>query len=279
MRTSHGGPALYSLAATSLLAVTFGVLRAQQRTRLHAGPVPVRYTEGSVHGFLELRSAEGGLLGHGDLLQLPAKGGIESRLVIYFADKSLFDETLTFTQQGVFRMERYHLVQRGPAFGADLDATLSRDGHWEVTSTSHKDGKVERSTGQLELPADVANGLPVVLAKNLRPGDTADVHLVAFTPKPRLIGFRIADAGTVTARLGTRPLTTAHFVLKPRLGALTGFFARLLGKVPPDGQIWIITDQVPAFLRFEGPMYSGPVWRLSPVTPDFPGGTVPPGAP
>jgi uncharacterized protein YllA (UPF0747 family) len=61
----------------------------------------------------------------------------------------------------------------------------------------------------------------------------------------------------------------AHFVLAPRLGAFTAFFARLLGKLPPDSHLWIVTDQVPAFVRFEGPMYTGPVWRLSLATPTW----------
>jgi hypothetical protein len=200
---------------------------------------------------------------------------MESRLIIRFADKSLMEETTTFTQKGVFRMESYHLVQRGPAFDADLDASLWRDGRYLVATVSHKDGHADRYEGRLELPEDVANGLPVVLAKNLRSGDTASVHLVAFTPKPRLIGLQIAFAGSVSAMLGSRAESTADFVVKPRLGALTGFFAKLLGKVPSDGHLWIVQDQLPAFLRFEGPMYSGPVWRLSPMTPRLQSGAPP----
>lgn len=70
-------------------------------------------------------------------------------------------------------------------------------------------------------------------------------------------------------RHGGRTEPVAHFVLAPRLGAFTAFFARLLGKLPPDSHLWIVTDQVPAFVRFEGPMYTGPVWRLSLATPTW----------
>jgi hypothetical protein len=31
-----------------------------------------------------------------------------------------------------------------------------------------------------------------------------------------------------------------------------------------------VTDRVPAFIRFRGPLYSGPVWRLSLATPTWP---------
>ena len=229
----------------------------------------VRYSEGTVHGFLELRTEHDTVLAYGDLLQVPGDSTIESRMVFHFLDKSVFEETTTFTQHQVFRVVAYHLVERGPAFATDLDASLLRDGHYVITSTSHKDGRVERYEGQLDLPNDVYNGLPVVLAKNLRVGDTANVHLVAFTPKPRLIGLRIAFAGTDTVMLGGHAESTARFVLKPELGALTAFFAKLLGKLPPDSHVWVVMDQVPAFIRFEGPMYSGPVWRLSLTTPTW----------
>ena len=263
------GPAAFLLCAAGLSAVPAAPLRAQDGTHPGRVGVAVRYSEGTVHGFLELRTDQDRLLAHGDLLQVPGDSTIKSRMVFRFADTSVFEETTIFTQHQVFRMESYHLVERGPAFGADLDATLSRDGRYVVTSTSHKDGRVQRFAGQLDLPSDVYNGLPVVIAKNLRVGDTANVHLVAFTPKPRLIGLQIAFAGTDTVMLGAHPELTAHFVLKPQLGVLIAFFAKLLGKMPPDSHVWIVMDQVPTFVRFEGPMYSGPVWHLSLATPTW----------
>src|SRR2546423_10370012 len=90
--------------------------------------VTVRWAEGTVHGFVELRTQSGSLLAHGDLLQIPRDSDIESRLVFHFPDSSDFRETVTFTQHGVFRLESYHLVQTGKAFAADLDVTLSRNG-------------------------------------------------------------------------------------------------------------------------------------------------------
>jgi hypothetical protein len=256
--------------AVALLGAAPRPLHSQGRDHTRQGPVPVRFSEGTVHGFLELRDDADSVLAFGDLLQMPGDSGVESRMVFQFRDGSLFDETTRFTQQQVFRMETYHLVQLGPAFGADLDATLFRDGRYAVKSTAHKDGKVQRYAGRLDLPADTYNGLPVVIAKNLRPGDTCTVHLVAFTPEPRLIGLRLSYVGKDSVTLGNRAEAVAEFVVKPQLGALTTLFARLLGKLPPDSRVWIVTDQVPAFVRFEGPMYTGPVWRLTLATPDRP---------
>ena len=127
----------------------------------------MRWAEGTVHGFLELRSQTGALLARGDLLQVPRDSDVESRLVFHFTDSSEFSETVTFTQHQVFRLERYQLVQRGKAFAADLDVTLSRSGDYEVKTRSHKDGKEERDTGKLNLPADTYNGLIPVIGKDI----------------------------------------------------------------------------------------------------------------
>ena len=70
--------------------------------------------------------------------------------------------------------------------------------------------------------------------------------------------------------LGRHPETTVHYKLKPRLGTVTKLVASLLGKDPPDSDAWIVTDGVPAFVRFQGPMYTGPVWRLSLASPTWP---------
>src|SRR5882762_4756069 len=85
-----------------------------------------------------VRWAAGTVLAHGDLLQIPHDSDIESRLVFHFNDSSDFRETVTFSQHGVFRLETYHLVQRGKAFTADLDVTLSGNGDYVVQTTSHK---------------------------------------------------------------------------------------------------------------------------------------------
>jgi hypothetical protein len=93
------------------------------------------------HGFLDLRTANGALLASGDLLQVPRGRGIESRTVFSFPDSSLFEETVSFTQDGVFALQAYHLVQRGPAFADDLDASLSANGRYIVKTKSHRDGR------------------------------------------------------------------------------------------------------------------------------------------
>jgi hypothetical protein len=258
------------LALVSLTAVTAAT--AQQRARrVEPAGIPVRFPEGSVHGFLELRTTDGALLATGDLIQVVRDRGIESRMVFHFPDASVFEETVAFSQQGVFALQTYHLVQRGPAFANDLDATLSRSGAYVVEAKSHRDGKEARYTGSLTLPPDISNGMIITIVKNLSTRDTQTVHMVAFTPKPVLIGLQLAPSGSARVLLGQYAETAVNFALKPRLGALRGLFARLLGKLPPDGHAWIVGDGTPAFVRFEGPLYyAGPAWRIALTSPAWP---------
>jgi hypothetical protein len=167
-------------------------------------------------------------------------------------------------------MKSYHLVQTGEAFENDLDATLSATGAYVVKTKSHKDGKEEVLTGTLNLPADTYDGMAITIAKNLRPGASETVHIVAFTPSPRIIALELAPVGTEHVLLGSHKEAVSHIALKPHLGTILRFFARLKGQSPPDSDLWIDTEELPAFVKFQGPMYFGPVWRITLFTPTWP---------
>ena len=247
----------------SFLAVCLAAM-TEPAPRASPAAIPVHFSEGTVHGFLELRTTADSLLAHGDLLQVPSDSGIDSRLIFHFADSSVFEETVSFTQHGVFTMQTYHLVQSGRAFAEDLEVTLSRSGQYVVKTPSHQ------YTGRLDLPADVYNGMVITIAKNLSPQASATVHVVAFTPKPLIIKLDIVPAGAQRMLLGRHTETAVRYALKPKLGAVLRFFAQLKGQSPPDSHVWIITDGVPAFVRSEGPLYSGPVWRIDLTSPSWP---------
>jgi hypothetical protein len=248
------------------------LLLAASLSAAGAAEIPVRFAEGVVHGFLVLRTVDGAQVAQGDLFQVARDGSVKGHTVLHFGDGSLFDETVVFTQQRVFVMQSYRLVLRGPAFPTDTEISLDRATKtYRVKTKSHKDGKETVLDGILELPPDVYNGLIFAVTKNLPEGAGETVHFVAFTPQPRIIQLAIAPANTQKVLVGKLEKTAVHYVLKPELGMWLGFFARLLGRLPPDEHVWILTDEVPAFVRFEGPLFmGGPVWRIELTSPQWP---------
>ncbi len=250
---------------------------------LAAAPVPVRFVEGVTHGFLLLRTVDGALIAAGDLLQIVGRGGtVESRMVFRFNDGSLFDETVVFSQQSVFNMQSYRLTQRGRAFNEDTDITLERSsGKYRVRSKSHNSGREDVLEGTLDLPPDTYNGMVLTIAKNLVKDASETVHIVAFTPAPRLIALEVAPSGEHKMLVGQLTKTAIHYTLHPKLGSWLKLFATLLGRTPADYHVWIATDDVPAFVRFEGPLnLTGPAWRIELTSPRWPDKvTAAPGSP
>ena len=140
-----------------------------------ADTVPVRFAEGAVHGFLMLRTVNGSVLGPGDLLQVGRGGKVESRMVFHLKDGSVFDERVVFTQQRVFTMHTYSLVQRGPLFPEDTEITLERaTGKYRLKTKARKGAREELLEGTLNLPPDVYNGMVLTIAKNLPKGGQHD---------------------------------------------------------------------------------------------------------
>ena len=78
--------------AIPLVALTFAAVAQDAKSeRTDEGvPVPVRYAEGTTHGFLQLSTPGGAKLADGDLLVTVKDGIATSRMVFHFTDKSFF---------------------------------------------------------------------------------------------------------------------------------------------------------------------------------------------
>lgn len=251
---------------TTLVAVIWALSGG---SGLDAAPLTVRLLEGNARGFLVLRSGDGKPIAYGELRQRPRGSWIESRLVLTFQDGSLRDETATFSQKGVFRLEGYRLVQRGPALPKAEIAFDRRSGRYRAVVQDGNDEKT--AAGPLEMPADLYNGMDLVLLKNLPAGTSATVQTAAFLPKPRLIKTVLSREGEERVLVGGEAKPVTRYLVNLELTGLTGLIAPLLGKEPPDRRYWLASGEVPAFLRFEGAMFlNGPVWRLEQTTVEWP---------
>jgi len=239
---------------------------------VEAAPIRVRLTEGNFRGFLVLRSLDGAAIAYGEVTQKPTRNLVECRTILRFKDGSLYDESATFSQKGVFRLEAYRLLQHGPSFPT-LEVSFDRkSGRYKARVQEEKDDKEELASGKLEMPADLYNGMALILLKNLPGGAGATVHMAVFTPEPRLLEMEWSWEGQDEVRLGGRAMKTMRSLVKLKIGGLTGVVASLIGKSPPDLRYWLVTGDVPAFVRFEGAMFlNGPVWRLEITTVEWPG--------
>lgn len=239
---------------------------------LRPEPIPVRYQEGSVRGYLALRSLDGKLIAAGDLIQSIHGGVLVSRLVYHFKDGSIDDDTAVFTQSGHFRLISDHHIQRGPSFPKPTDVMIKAT-TGEVT-VRYKDKDEEQvETSHVDLPPDLSNGILLDILRNVQP-DTKETKIsyLAMTPKPRLIHLVVQPEGEETFRSGGRSNKALRFKIHVDIGGISGVVAPLIGKEPPDTHVWISTGQVPALLRSEEPLYfGGPVLRTELVSPVWPG--------
>jgi hypothetical protein len=236
-----------------------------------AAPISVRLIEGNYRGFVVVRSLAGAAIAYGEMSQKPTGGLVEFRMILRFKDGSLYDESVTFSQEGVFRLESYRLVQQGPSFPA-LEVSFDRkSGQYRARSQAEKDDEPKAAGGTFEMPADLYNGMALILLKNLPGGAGATVHLAVFTPEPRLIEMEWSWEGEDEVLLGGRSMKTKRSLVKLKIGGLAGVIASLVGRSPPDLRYWLVTGDVPAFVRFEGAMFlNGPVWRVEMTALEWP---------
>jgi len=237
-----------------------------------AAPVQVRFLEGVTHGYLVVRSQVGETIGQGELTQAVKEGDlVETRMVIRFKDGSLYDEKVAFSQQRVFTIIRYHLIQQGPSFPEQLDVSIDRGtAEYKIRSQAGQEGKEEVRTGHFDLPNDVYNGMFVLVLKNLLKDANATVNLLAFTPEPTAIKVQVRFIGEQTVHIGDLSSKAKQYVFKPQIGKLRQFFGKLAGKLPADFHYhcWILAGEVPGFVQFEGPLQlMGPIVRIELVSP------------
>ena len=246
------------------LLVTLGWLSSPE-----AAPIKVRLAEGTARGFLVLRTPDGKTLAHGELVQHPAGRLIENRLTLNFGDGSLYDERLTFSQKDVFRLESYKLVQRGPSFPTSEVSFDRKSGRYQARVQEKKGDEVKEASGEMDMPDDLYNGMALTLLKNS--GSGASTRIVAFTPKPRLVTMELSHEGDDPVRVGGVSKTARRHLVKLEIGGVTGLVASAIGKEPPDLRYWLVTGDIPAFVKFEGAMYlNGPVWHIELARIDWP---------
>lgn len=241
-----------------------------------ADPVPVRQAGGAIHGLIEMRSEDGRLVASGDITRVVRGDRITSRVVFHFRDGSIDDERTVFSQRRTLLLITDHHIQKGPSFPHPIDLFIDvRSGQVTVRSTG-KDGKEEVKNEHLDLPPDLANGMFPVLAENLRPEvPVTTLSMVVTTPKPRLVKLVISPVGEDRYFLAGSARRAIHYEIKIDLGGVAGVVAPLIGKKPPNIQLWTIGGAATTFAREQGPLYAeGPMMTIQLASPAWPNGPV-----
>lgn len=240
--------------------------------RARADAMPVRFVQGSFHGFLELRSEGGVVVASGDSLQFVRGDRITAETIFRFKDGSVDDETTVYTQHRMFHLISDRHVQKGPSFPHPMDVLIDAGSGTVTVRATNKDGKVEVSSEHMTLPPDLANGLIPVVVENMRSTDLGTtVSMVVMTPKPRVVKLVITNLGEENCSVVEVASKASHYEIKIELGGVIGVIAPLVGKAPPNIEVWVIRGLAPTFAREQGPMYAeGPVMNIHLASPVWP---------
>jgi hypothetical protein len=243
--------------------------------RAQADSMPVRYVQGSFHGFLELRSEGGVVVASGDSLQYVKGDRITAETIFHFKDGSIDDETTVYAQHRTFHLISDHHIQKGPSFPHPMDVLIETGSGTVTVRSTDKDGKEEVKTDHMTLPADLANGLIPVVVENMsaeQAGTT--VEMVVMTPKPRVVKLVISNIAEDNYSLVGVERKATHYQIKIELGGVVGVIAPLVGKAPPDIEVWVIRGKATTFAREKGPLYAeGPIMTIQLASPVWPAPT------
>ncbi len=250
------------LAGTGLVLAT---------TAARAERVAVQFPEGSAHGFLQVSGADGKVIAGGDLVEVIKGDKVTARLVFRFKDGSVDDERVVYKQRGHFQLMSDRHIQRGPSFehGTDVAVNVASG---TVTTRTEESGHEAAETVHMDLPTDLANGMLLMMLKNVSPsGPATTVSYLAATPKPRLIHLRIEPAAGQGFVVGGVKHEAVRFTVTPEIGGLEGMVAPVLGMKPKPTAVWMSGGDVPAFARLEGPTFlGGPEWTVEMAKPSWP---------
>ncbi|HUB00706.1 MAG TPA: hypothetical protein VMA34_20415, partial [Terracidiphilus sp.] len=189
-----------------------------------------------------------------------------------FKDGSIDDETTVFSQRRNFQLITDRRIQKGPSFPHPMDVMIDAHSGQVTVRSIGKDGKEEVKTDHIDLPPDMVNGMVPLVVENMRSdAPETTVSMLVAMPKPRVVKLVISKSGEDEFSLGGSPRKAVHYEIKIELGGVAGVVAPLIGKEPPNIQIWTVGGQAPVFIREQGPLYpDGPMMTIQLVSPVWP---------
>ena len=185
---------------------------------LSAETIAVRHREGSLHGFLSVRTSEGKIIATGDLNQVPDDDRITSRLTFRFKDGSIDEETTIYSQRKIFRLISDHLVEKGPSFPDPVDMLVEMESGNVTVHANDGEGKDRVNRYHFDFPPDLANGMVLTLLKNIS-SDASEVKVSFLAPgsKPVLVKLSISPGGQEKFLIEDFPRNANRFVARAEI--------------------------------------------------------------
>jgi hypothetical protein len=87
------------------------------------------------------------------------------------------------------------------------------------------------------------------MRERMKPGEWAELHAIAMTPKPREATVKVTHDGPQRIRMADRTLDADRFTIHPEVPAIAKLFVKVA-----DEHIWLVAGKPAAFLRYEGPL-------------------------
>src|SRR5216117_4420743 len=112
-------------ARSRVIAILLACAAMLQPSALSAELIPVRHTEGLIHGFLVVRTLEGKAVADGQMTQDARDDRVTNHLTFRFKDGSIYEDTTIFSQRGTLRLLSDHLILRGPSFKQPMDTSIN----------------------------------------------------------------------------------------------------------------------------------------------------------
>jgi hypothetical protein len=226
-----------------------------------AEPISVRHIQHPMHRFMVARSETGKIIATGEFTQVVQGDEVTMRMIYKFVDGSIDDETTTYRQQGTFRLERNHHIQKGPFFTKPIDFTVEAATGIVTSRTIDKNGRIHVQSKHINLPDDLANGIVGTLLLNVTHDTTPfRVEMLAPVGGGRLVRLLISPEDEQTVHLSGQTLKATVFRVHPELGGIVRLIARLLGLQPKDVMVWVLEGEEPAVAVIVGQLGGyGPV--------------------
>jgi hypothetical protein len=240
--------------AAAFWAMTLGTAAA-------AEPISVRHIQLPRHEFMVARSETGKIIARVEFTEDVQGDEVTMRLTYRFVDGSIDDETTTYSQQGTFRLVRYHHIEQGPFFAKPVDFAVEAATGIATSRTTDKNGRIHVESEHIDLPDDLANGFVGTLLLNVPP-NTAPFRVGILAPVfgGRLIRILISPEGEQPFQKSGQPFKATVFRIHPELGGILGVLAKLLDLQPKDVMVWVLEGEKPAVMRIVGQLGgSGPV--------------------